>query len=115
MSGDEIKKINKGGAMSDMKCPFCEQWLTPCIQNQNDWIYHCDNPKCPIYDDADIENAKHPLATEELWQELIRTRKALDVAVDALDVISQITNQIDVCDTANDALNTITSLKQKDK
>lgn len=62
-----------------MKCPFCQQWLIPCIQNQNDWIYHCDNPKCPMYDDADIENAKHPLASEDLWQELIRTRTALEI------------------------------------
>ena len=65
--------------MSDMKCPFCQDYLIPCIKNQNDWIYHCDNQKCPIYDDADIEDAKHPLASKDLWQELIRTRKALDI------------------------------------
>lgn len=64
--------------MSDMKCPFCQDYLIPCIKNQNDWIYHCDNQKCPMYDDADNENAKHLLASEGLWQELIRTRKALD-------------------------------------
>ena len=50
------------------------------------------------YDWLDKENIR-------LMDELITTRKALDVAVDALDVISQITNQIDVCDVANDALN----------
>lgn len=49
-----------------------------------------------------------------LETELDRTRKALEIAVDALGVISQITNQIDVCDTANDALNTITALEQKE-
>lgn len=65
--------------MSDMKCPFCQDTLIPCIKNQNDWIYHCDNQKCPMYDDADNENAKHLLASEDLWQELIRTRKALEI------------------------------------
>lgn len=65
--------------MSDMKCPFCQDYLIPCIKNQNDWIYHCDNPKCPMYDDADIEDAKHPLASKDLWQELIRTKKQVEI------------------------------------
>ena len=49
-----------------------------------------------------------------LETELIRTRKALDVAVDALGVISQNTDQIDVRITANKALDQITALEQKD-
>lgn len=74
--------------MSELKCPFCQDTLIPCIKNQNDWIYHCDNQKCPMYDDADNENAKHLLASKDLWQELIRTRKALKIAVDALKEIN---------------------------
>ena len=107
--------------MSDMKCPFCEQWLIPCIQNQNDWIYHCDNPKCPMYDDADIENAKHPLASEDLWQELIRTRKALDVAKDTIrhaDWFFDGDYNIDAKTMHNEikyAIKAITALEQKDK
>lgn len=87
--------------MSDMKCPFCQQKLE-CMGKYTDgsskWL--CN--RCGLFGD------------KRLFDELDRTRKALDVAVDALDVISQITNQIDVCDTANDALNTITALEQKD-
>ncbi len=49
-----------------------------------------------------------------LETELDRTRKASDVAKDALGVISQITDKIDVRVTANIALETITALEQKD-
>ena len=87
--------------MSDMKCPFCGQELIEDVGYDGD--YSCPNCKAPYF------------GSPELWQELIRTKKQLDVAVDALDVISQITNQIDVCDTANDAINQIKALEQKDK
>lgn len=101
--------------MSDIKCPFCQDELIPCIKNQNDWIYHCDNQKCPMYDDADNENAKHLLASEDLWQELIRTRKALDVAVDALKRIKNHATAIDTARSrAEMALDEITALEQKD-
>ena len=57
--------------MSDMKCPFCQQEL-----DTGRYYVHCHNPHCNTT--VEMEG------TEELWQELIRTRKALDVAVDAL-------------------------------
>lgn len=40
-------------------------------------LYCCDNPKC----------SRGGIATESAWQELIRTRKALEIAVDALEMI----------------------------
>jgi uncharacterized Zn finger protein (UPF0148 family) len=83
--------------MSRTVCSWCKAPLV-----LKDDILVCSNTDCPACDE------------KYLHEELIRTRKALDVAVDALDVISQITNQIDVLDTANDALNTITALEQKD-
>jgi len=81
---------------SDMKCPFCQQELE-VMRGLSPSVYGC--PKC-----------KH-IATIGVWEELIRTRKALDVAVDAL-------KQIDWCATdygqAQDALDKITALEQKE-
>ena len=82
--------------MSDMKCPFCQQELTVVFEYGS-----FANEKYLLCEKCDLR------AERKLWQELDRTRKALDVAVDALNVISQITNQIDVCDVANDALNAL--------
>ena len=57
-----------------MKCPFCQQELVRHWGMKEPALYCCDNPKC----------SRGGVATESSWQELIRTRKALDVAVDAL-------------------------------
>lgn len=57
--------------MSNMKCPFCQQELET-------WAKYTDGTskvwcsKCNLFGDS------------KLFSELIRTRKALDVAVDAL-------------------------------
>lgn len=59
--------------MSNMKCPFCQQELDSDSQS---WELGCSNPDC--------ETAGTMCGTKELWQELIRTRKALDVAKDTL-------------------------------
>lgn len=64
--------------MSDMKCPFCQQELDSDSQS---WEYGCSNPDC--------QTAGTMCGTKELWQELIRTRKALDVAVDALKTVKK--------------------------
>lgn len=89
--------------MSDMKCPVCKTGNVK--QGKYDKEYFCDNEFCPSYDETDSST----------YDILIRTRKALEIAVDALDIISQITNQIGVCDTANDALNTIASFNKRIK
>lgn len=107
--------------MNDMKCSFCGKSLDAVVKNQNDWIYSCGNPSCEFFDDCDNYEKKHYLATPEFWQELIRTRKALDVAVDALkeyeDRDSYDCNG-DWCgceySTAHKALEQITALEQKD-
>ena len=62
--------------MSDkLLCPFCQQELDidPCGE------MGCLNAKC--------KKSTFLIGTKELWQELIRTRKALDVAMDALKLI----------------------------
>lgn len=54
--------VNRGGAMSNMKCPICGTILDKAFIN--DKIRGC--PKC------------RNMGNIELWQELIRTRKALE-------------------------------------
>lgn len=57
--------------MSELKCPICGTPLEYDIGYDGD--YFC----------AKCGHAKM-FGSEELWQELIRTRKALEIAVDAL-------------------------------
>ena len=89
--------------MSEMKCPFCQQEL----RKIHPTYVICDN--CRI------------TGEDKLWQELIRTRKALDVAVDALKDIryiytgDQTTKPSAMFGRAAGALNKITALEQKDK
>lgn len=58
--------------MNDMKCPFCQQEL-----NQ-------DNPQSIECKNDDCKKSYFMYGSKELWQELIRTRKTLDLALDAL-------------------------------
>lgn len=58
--------------MSDMKCPFCGKKLW---YDEQDGIYRCMKSACVM----DYEGG-----TEQFWQTLIQTQKALDVAVDKL-------------------------------
>lgn len=98
-----------------MNCPFCNSELKrdcydACV------MLECHNPKCQHHYDNFI-------GREELWQELMHTRKVLDVAVDALkDNLSQanFTQMLDVsrfhcirtkCELA---LEQIRALEQKD-
>lgn len=64
--------------MSDMKCPFCQQELFVSSLRTGDedhqmWsCFHCELSAC-----------------RKIWQELIRTRKALDVALCSLQDIAE--------------------------
>ena len=84
--------------MSNMKCPFCQQEL-----DTSNYYTRCHNPHCNITTEME--------GTEEMWVALVRTRKALEIAVDAL-------KGIDWCAQdyakAQEALNKITALEQKD-
>lgn len=64
--------------MSDMKCPICNDGK---IITYLDGTYECNNPECSIY------NGTHT----ETFEALIRTRKALDVAMDGLKRIEKFT------------------------
>lgn len=65
---------------SKLKCPFCQQELE-CLAED---IY--GNMYCP---DCRDKNGFTYKASESIWQELIRTRKALDVAVNELKRIDE--------------------------
>ena len=59
--------------MSELKCPFCGQKLGR--KNINDRM--CSNEKC-------VSWKRNFYGSEDLWQELIRTRKALELAITGL-------------------------------
>ena len=95
-----------------MKCPFCNSELDMNMGGE----CGCPNEQC--------QKSVFMFGSEELWQELIRTRKALDVAVDALNKIINAQGQcwgatdteikFDCKHYANEALEQITALEQKD-
>ena len=90
--------------MSELKCPFCQQELKISGHELHDLDLYCD--KCEPF----------MVGNKELWQELIRTRKALDVAVDALKYANKCIKGCCVnWETEIDkALEQITELEQKD-
>lgn len=61
--------------MSDMKCPFCQKEL-----NQN-------NPQSIECRNDDCKKSYFMYGSKELWQELIRTRKALKIASDCMKIM----------------------------
>lgn len=93
-------------------CPFCQQEL-----QYDDLLCSCINEYC--------EESFDMVGTELLWQkvinlkqELARTRKALEIAVDTLKEIKdgKIPVSLGICMDINDALEQITALtEQKDK
>ena len=84
--------------MSELKCPFCQQEL-----DTSKYYIRCHNPHCNTTTEME--------GTEEMWDALSLTYKALRIAVDAL-------KSIDWCgqDYANaqGALDEITALEQKE-
>ena len=88
-----------------MKCPFCNQELDRDLKGE----CGCINEQC--------QKSVFMFGSEELWQELIRTRKALKTAVDALKEIKdgKIPVSLGIYMDINDAIEQITTLEQKDK
>ena len=67
--------------MSDMKCPFCNKPLQPTLRLSDE--YWCENYDCPR------TNIKWT-GSQKLWQELTRTRKALDIAINVLNRVKDV-------------------------
>ena len=91
--------------MSDMKCPFCNKKLEPIGTSGQ---FQCGTWGC----DASFNF----YATRDVWEYIDRTRKALDVAVDALKEIKDGKTPVSlgIGMDINDALEQITALEQKD-
>ena len=96
--------------MSDMKCPFCNKKLEPIGTSGQ---FQCGTWGC----DASFNF----IDTRDVWEYIARTRKALDVAVDALRTVRRYTaiNQFapksrEAHIVAKKALAQITALEQKD-
>lgn len=83
--------------MSDIICPICNTNLEILVGGANA-VLGC--PRCRYK------------ATDGVWQELIRTRKALEIAVDALKEIKdgKIPVSLGIGMDINDALDKITAL-----
>ncbi len=104
--------------MSKLKCPFCQQKL-----QYDDLLCNCINEHC--------EESFDMVGTEMLWQKVIdlkqeidSTRKALDVAVDAIkNATEYLGNQEPLVDVMamnlhtdlSKALEQITALEQKEE
>ena len=90
--------------MSELKCPFCQQELREIYFNGVGVGYICPNPDC--------KKAEKLKGNTELWQELIRTRKALETAKDTLHWYDDNYDSV----VARNTLDEIkTALEQKDK
>lgn len=95
--------------MSDMKCPFCNGELVGTIGHPI-----CRNQNCVMCDDP---------MPQDLLEELIRTRKAFETAVDGLLAVWRATNHTTkqgsiaynvLCDLNIKPLDRIKALEQKD-
>ncbi len=109
--------------MSKLKCPFCQQELF--YTYQQDGIV--PNPNKGKVDGVFCDNCKM-YGNETIWERLDSTRKALDVALDAMDkgeaaligcqeaddkYISDVTAE-DGLELLSKAYKQITALEQKD-
>lgn len=92
--------------MTKLRCCFCQQEL-----ERNDLdvqMFGCENQNCKHsihYDTA---------GTKELWKELIRTRKALDLAKEGLKEIQDKGEYVNPIELAESYLDEIEALEQKD-
>lgn len=99
--------------MSDMKCPICQNNL----HKINIVVSTCTNDKCKLWGSSIPNLVLEALAQEK--QDLERTRKALDVAKDALKWIHETYSlgmgyEAAIMEKCEFALEEITALEQKD-
>lgn len=94
--------------MNDIKCPICGKDLIE-IEFGKRWFLACDNSKCRC----------KGVASYVVWEHIDRTRRALDVAKEALKYARQrgldnTATLFAVGSKADKALAEITTIEQKD-
>ncbi len=125
--------------MSEMKCPFCNKPLQPTLRQSDE--YWCENYDCPgtniewvgsqkLWQELirtkellEVEDAEHSMCHTQILktiEKLERTRKALEIAFDALKWIHETYNlgmgyEAAIIEKCEFALEQITTLEQKDK
>lgn len=87
-----------------LHCPYCNKPLQPTLRNS--YEYWCENYDCP---EASIEL----VGSQKLWRELIRTRKALDVAINVLNRVKDVKYE-EYIDEKLEQINEIIAPEQKD-
>ena len=95
--------------MTKLKCPFCQQELEK--DDLDVQLFGCENQNCQHSAGYDF------VGTKELWQELIRTRKALELAITGLKNCKTRDHIGAVCRTpeyVDKILEQITVFEQKD-
>lgn len=85
-----------------LKCPFCQQELSEFAGTVD-----CVNIDCI--------KTRGWYGNKKLWQELITTRKALDVAIEGLKEIQDKGEYVNPIELAESYLDEITALKQKEQ
>ena len=99
--------------MNKLICPFCQQELEDANIHSSGLYFEC--PNCY---DKQKEKDDNYTATPRIWQELIRTRKALDVAVDEITKIKVASESVGIGFFMTAAISALakikTALEQKD-
>lgn len=95
--------------MKELKCPFCNNPLQPTLRQSDE--YWCENYDC-------VGTNIEWVGSKKLWEELIKTKQALDVAVKALEYTTEyLGNQEPLVDVMAmnlhaDLSNTLDQIKQ---
>lgn len=117
----------KVAIMSNMKCPFCQQEMSKTENN----MFYCETNNCSLryiempkkavedFAESHQDRLNDCKRIGNLNEELIRTRKQLVTKCNQLEIAVDALKKIDWCATdygvAQDALDKITALEQKDK
>jgi hypothetical protein len=102
-------RLPKGCKMSELKCPFCNREL----HKDSNGYYTCYTDNCGCW----ANGGNGASGSESLWLTLIRTRKALELAITGLKNCKTRDHIGAICRTpeyVDKVLEQITALEQKD-